>query len=192
MTKKELRQQLRERLAAIPEADRAARSAAACRLLGVQAEFVRSETVMLFLSLPTEVDTSPLALLAWQLGKRVLAPSVSWEQRRMAPIEIHSLTSGLETVEMGIRQPVEGAVVPISEIDLVVVPGLGFDETGNRVGRGRGFYDRFLAHREFRAITCGLAFEEQVVTVVPADEHDMRVQFLVTDARVRRFDATTA
>lgn len=171
------------------DADRAARSAAACRLLADQPEFRRSETVMLFLSLPTEVDTSPLAVQAWQAGKRVLAPSVSWEERRLAPIEIHSLTSGLETVEMGIRQPAEGALVPVGEIDLVVLPGLGFDEQGNRLGRGRGFYDRFLAHREFRAATCGLAFESQIVPHVPADEHDMRVQLLVTDAAVRRFSA---
>jgi len=88
---------------------------------------------------------------------------------------------------MGLREPVEGMPVPVSDIDLVIVPGLGFDEQGNRLGRGRGFYDRFLSHRDFRGTACALAFEEQVVPAVPTGEGDMGVDMLVTDVRVRRF-----
>ncbi|HNQ21748.1 MAG TPA: 5-formyltetrahydrofolate cyclo-ligase [Phycisphaerae bacterium] len=72
-------------------------------------------------------------------------------------------------------------------VDLMVVPGLGFDEYGNRLGRGRGFYDRFLAHPEFAGIACALAFEEQVCPTIPAGPLDRRVSMLVTDAKVRRF-----
>ena len=72
-------------------------------------------------------------------------------------------------------------------IDLVIVPGLGFDEHGNRLGRGRGFYDRFLAHPEFRGVSCALAFELQMTESVPSDALDIRVNMLVTDAKVRRF-----
>jgi 5-formyltetrahydrofolate cyclo-ligase len=187
VTKKELRQQLRERLAAISPEDARRRSAAACQLLCDQQECRRIDVVMIFLSTPQEVDTAQIALHAWSAGKRVLAPRVSWEQRRMLPIEIQSLTTDVQPGLMGIREPVEGMPVPVSDIDLVVVPGLGFDEQGNRLGRGRGFYDRFLSHRDFRGIACALAFEEQVVPAVPVAEQDVRMHMLVTDVRVRHF-----
>jgi 5-formyltetrahydrofolate cyclo-ligase len=185
--KKALRQELRRRLAEIPEAQLQARSAAACRLLCEQDEYRRAEILMLFLSAPHEVDTRQLALQAWADIKRVLAPRVSWDQRRMLPIEIHSLASDVEDGYMGIREPVEGMPVPVSDIDLVVVPGLGFDEHGNRLGRGRGFYDRFLSHPDFRGVSCALALEEQVVPSIPVGPSDVCVDMLVTDVKVRRF-----
>lgn len=105
----------------------------------------------------------------------------------MLPIEIHSLTTDVQPGVIGIREPVEGMPVPLSDIDLVIVPGLGFDRQGNRLGRGRGFYERFLSHRDLRAQTCALAFEDQVVESVPVGELDVYVNLLVTDRRVRRF-----
>lgn len=163
------------------------RSAEACRLLYAQEEYRRADVVMIFLSTQQEIDTTFIALQAWGDSKRVLAPRISWEQRRMIPIEIHSLQTDVRSGPLGLREPVEGLPVPVSDIDLLIVPGLGFDEQGNRLGRGRGFYDRFLAHRDFRGVACALAFEHQVVESVPVVENDRRVHMLVTDAEVRRF-----
>jgi len=162
------------------------RSAAACRLLVEQPEYQKAEVVMVFLSLPHEVDTTTLVLRAWQDSKRVLAPKGSWEQRRMLAIEISSIDDVGDTV-LGMREPAKGDPVLAGEIDLVIVPGLGFDPFGNRLGRGRGFYDRFLAHRDYRAVSCGLALEEQFVDSVPVGPHDMPIDMLVTDKNVRRF-----
>lgn len=191
MTKKELRQQLRERLAALTPAEVQRRSALVCQRLFETDEFRRADVVMIFLSTPHEVDTTAVALDAWSRGKRVLAPRVSWEQRRMLPVEIRSLTSDVQPGEMGLREPVDGVPVPVADINLLIVPGLGFDEHGGRLGRGRGFYDRFLAHRDFRGCACALAFEEQVVPLLPVGEHDRRVAMLVTDVKVRRWAALT-
>jgi 5-formyltetrahydrofolate cyclo-ligase len=105
----------------------------------------------------------------------------------MLPIEIKSLSSDVHAGMMGIREPIEGLPIPVADIDLVIVPGLAFDLAGNRLGRGRGFYDGFLSHRDFRGVSCALALEDQVVEKVPSDETDVRVHMLVTDARVRRF-----
>jgi 5-formyltetrahydrofolate cyclo-ligase len=163
------------------------RSVAACGRLVEVPEYRRAEVVMIFLSMPREVDTSQLALHCWSDIKRVLAPKVSWEQRRMLPTEIKSLTSDVHDGLMGIREPLDGLPIPVADIDLVIVPGLGFDEQGNRLGRGRGFYDRFLSHRDMRGVACALALEDQVVESVPYDETDIRVDMLVTDVRVRRF-----
>lgn len=185
--KRELRKQLRERLEAISAEELARRSAAVSRRLCGEPEYARADVVMLFLSMTYEIDTQWLAQRAWADLKRVLAPRVSWDQRRMLPLEITSLSSGVEEGYMGIREPVEGLPVPVSDIDLVVVPGLGFDERGNRLGRGRGFYDRFLSHSDFRGVACAVALEEQVLSAIPCGPGDVRVDMLVTDVRVRRF-----
>jgi 5-formyltetrahydrofolate cyclo-ligase len=185
--KKDLRQSLRSILAAILPEELQQRSAAACRLLCEQEEYRRAEVVLLFLSTAHEVETRQLALQAWADQKRVLAPRVSWDQRRMLPIEIQSLASGVEEGYMGIREPLEGMPVPVSDIDLLIVPGLGFDEHGNRLGRGRGFYDRFLSHPDLRGVSCALALEDQVVPSIPVGACDIGVDMLVTDMKVRRF-----
>jgi 5-formyltetrahydrofolate cyclo-ligase len=88
-------------------------------------------------------------LRAWQAGKSVVVPKVSWDQRRMLPIEISSLTTGMTSTGPGIREPIAGNPWPLDLVDLVIVPGLGFTNTGYRIGRGMGFYDRFLAQPEF-------------------------------------------
>ena len=187
MTKRELRQMLRRRMSEIPRDALRERSVAACARLVEQPEYDRAEVVMIFLSMPNEVDTTQIALHCWNNMKRVLAPKVSWDQRRMLPTEIKSLTTDVRDGVLGIREPLEGLPIPVADIDLVIVPGLGFDAAGNRLGRGRGFYEGFLSHRDFRGVSCALALEDQVVDQVPSDETDVRVDMLVTDARVRRF-----
>ncbi len=187
MPKTELRKELRRRQAEIVPAELQRRSAAACQLLTEQPVYKRAESVMIFLSTAHEVDTSQLALQAWADLKTVLAPRVSWEQRRMLPIEIRSLATDVELGPLGIREPVEGRPVPVTDLDLVVVPGLGFDQQGNRLGRGRGFYDRFLSLPDFHGVSCALALESQVVEAIPVAPLDVRVDMLVTDVKVRRF-----
>lgn len=187
--KSTIRMELRSRLAGISEADRHAKSRAICGLLTQSAEWRASRVVMLYLSLPTEVDTSGMALRAWQEGKTVVVPKVSWDQRRMLPVEISSLSNDvMTTTGPGLREPIAGKPVPVSLIDLVIVPGLGFSQTGYRIGRGMGFYDRFLAQDSFIGLSCGVAFEEQLLPALPVLEHDMQLSMLVTPRGIRRFE----
>lgn len=186
-SKSDIRRRLREQLAAMTDADRHAKSLAACNLLTASPEFAAARVVMLYLSMPTEIDTAPLALRAWQAGKTVVVPKVSWDQRRMLPIEITSLQGHITTTGPGVREPAGGKPVPVDLIDLVVVPGLGFTNTGYRIGRGMGFYDRFLAQSDFLGLSCGLAFEDQIVEALPVLDHDMPLSMLVTDRGIRRF-----
>jgi len=185
--KKETRQKLRKTLGSIPKDVIGERSIAACNILCDQPEYKKAEVIMAFLSLPTEIDTTPVVLRAWMDRKRVLAPKVSWEQRRMLPTEIRSLTQGLQDGAMGLREPIGGQPFPVSAIDLVIVPALGFDEYGNRLGRGRGFYDRFLSQEGWNGVACGLGFQEQFLPSVPAGPYDMQIDMLVTDQGVFRF-----
>ena len=186
-TKSALRKQLRDVLAAMSDADRHAKSLAACSLITSSPEFDASRVVMLYLSTALEVDTAPLALRAWQAGKTVVVPKVSWDQRRMLPVEISSLTTGLTTTGPGVREPIAGNPMPVEFIDLVIVPGLGFTDTGYRIGRGMGFYDRFLAQADFLGLSCGLAFAEQIMPDLPVLDHDIPLSMLATDKGLKRF-----
>src|SRR5262245_51381031 len=135
-SKPAIRKALRERLAAMDPAARHSKSVAICTSVAASPEFQSARVVMLYLSMSEEVDTAPLALRAWQAGKAVVVPKVSWDQRRMLPVEITTLNSGLTTTGPGVREPVGGKPIPVDMIDLVLVPGLGFSPTGHRIGRG--------------------------------------------------------
>ena len=189
MTKQAVRRRLRETLAGMTDPDRHAKSLSACRFACGSQEFDAARVVMLYLSMPTEVDTAPIALRCWQDGKQVVVPKVSWDQRRILPVEISSLKDGLTTTGP-VREPIAGKPIPLDLIDLVIVPGLGFTPTGYRIGRGMGFYDRFLAQPDFIGRTCGLAFEEQVVESLPVLDHDVPLCMLATDRGIRRFVST--
>jgi 5-formyltetrahydrofolate cyclo-ligase len=182
-----VRKHLREMLAAMSEFDRHQKSLKACSLVAGSPEFAAARVVMLFLSSPHEIDTASLALKCWQAGKTVVVPKVSWDQRRMLPVEITSLNTGMAVTGPGVREPISGQPIPVGFLDLVVVPGLGFTATGHRIGRGMGFYDRFLAQPEFLGVSCGLGFEEQIIEELPVLDHDVPLGMLVTDGGVRRF-----
>lgn len=185
--KKELRSKLHSILASIPPATLQERSRIAAERLFREREYQRAEVMMIYLSHPQEADTTPIVLQAWQDRKKIVAPQVSWESRQMIPLEMRSLDD-VASNQFGIREPVRGLPIPIGLIDLVIVPALAFDPSGNRLGRGRGFYDRFLGKQEFRGTTCGFALEVQIVDSIPAADHDVKVNMLVTDQSVRRFE----
>jgi len=188
MDKEQLRGELQKCVRAIPSKQRSVKSRKACQNLISTPQFQSASSVMMYLPLTYEVDTSEVILHAWQLGKSVSVPKISWQQRHMIAVEINSLETGLSISAMGLRSPVNGAPVPYEEIDLVVIPALGYDRQGNRLGRGSSYYDRFLADDKINARKSGLAFTEQVIDSIPVDSTDVPVDFLVTDEEVMYFD----
>jgi 5-formyltetrahydrofolate cyclo-ligase len=187
MDKSQLRQELQKCLIGIPDEQRKEKNHRACRNLIATREFQNASAIMMYLSLPHELDTSEAILCAWQLGKTVVVPKVSWQQRHMIPVRINSLETGFSEEVAGLRNPITGVPVPFEDIDLVVAPGLGFDRKGNRLGRGGSYYDKFFANKELKAPKCGFAFAEQVIESVPVTNHDIPVDFLVTDEEVLYF-----
>ena len=173
MDKEQLRLRLRKCLLEMTEEQRSEKSRKACRNL---------------VSTPHEVDSSEVILYAWQLGKIVVVPKISWQQRHMIPVQINSLETGFSTEVAGLRNPITGVPMPVEEIDLVVAPALGFDRKGNRLGRGGAYYDRFFANERLEAPRCGFAFAEQVIDSVPVMGGDELVDFLVTDEEIIYFD----
>lgn len=183
--KRMLREQMKTRLTAIAPADAAAWSAQVCaRIVGSEI-FRRAGVVMLFASLPGEVDLRPVAAQTRRVGKRFCLPRADWAAKRIVPAIVSDMDRDLIQRQYGIREPAPDAVaVPVSEVGLVLVPGLAFDLAGNRLGRGAGFFDRFLADPALTGATCAAGFDIQVINSVPANDRDIPIQWVATQSRL--------
>ncbi|MHC4429822.1 MAG: 5-formyltetrahydrofolate cyclo-ligase [Planctomycetota bacterium] len=182
-----LRTRMRRVLAGMSQESRHEASQAACRRLVDLAAFRSASVVMLYMPLADEVDVTPVALRCFQTGKTVCVPKVDWEREDMEAVEVLAFDDHvMEVDEHGLRTPRDGAPVVPTTIDLVVVPGLAFDTAGFRLGRGGGYYDRFLGRLRRSATTVGVGFDSQLVEQVPAGDGDVAVGMIVTDQRVCR------
>ena len=141
-----------------------------------------AKTVMFYVALPGEVDTKPMIQESLQLGKRIIVPVTDKRTKTLLPCEIFGLHE-LVSSTFNVLEPPEHLrrVVPAEDIDLIIVPGLSFDLRGGRVGFGAGYYDRFLAQPQLRATTVALSFHGQLVERVPQGEHDVTVDYIVTE-----------
>jgi 5-formyltetrahydrofolate cyclo-ligase len=182
-----LRSQMRELLGALDEERRHDGSISACsRLLGIEA-FKHATVVMLYMPLATEIDVTPAALRCFQSSKTVCVPKVDWERCDMAPIEVSSFDDHVMDIDpRGLRMPREGRLIVPSMIDIVIVPALAYDLRGRRLGRGGGYYDRFLGRLRRTATTVGIGFDEQIIDEVPVDDGDLSVDVVLTDRRIAR------
>jgi 5-formyltetrahydrofolate cyclo-ligase len=154
-------------------------SARVCQELERQNIWQQAGSVLFYAPLPDEVDVWPLVLRARADKKLVALP------RFDALGEVYRARLVLEPDQdvvpgrFGIREPCDRCPEsPLSAFDLVLVPGLAFDRHGYRLGRGYGFYDRLLV--EVRGIKCGVAFELESELEIPAERHDIAMDFVVT------------
>jgi 5-formyltetrahydrofolate cyclo-ligase len=194
--KPQLRRLCRQRAAALAT-QAPTWSAALCRVVLDSSEYQGAAAIMLFLPLPppaVEPDLAPIAAAALAAGKIVCLPRIDWDTGVMEPAAITSLDS-LTTTRHGIREPLpppHSQPIPIEQLALILVPGLAFDERGNRLGRGAGYYDRFLAARRPPqsgrpgAIACGVCFEAQLLDRIPTDPWDVPMNTLATERRLVR------
>ena len=160
-------------------AEQARRSAAACQRALALPEMASARKAMLFVTMPDEIDTRPLVEACLAEGKSVYAPRSLVKPRRMVPCRLRNL--GLvRPGAFGILEPPGDEVCAPDALDVVFVPALGFDRRGNRLGKGAGYYDRFMASPGFRAARVGIGFACQLVEAVPVEPHDLPVQIIVT------------
>ncbi len=146
-------------------------------------DFKSSKTVMSYVSLPHEVDTRYFNEEALRRGKRVAVPYITGDRREIIASEL-TVGKNLEKGPFGIYIPKDGLArtVPLEEIDLVIVPAIAYDMKNMRLGRGKGYYDRFLAKEELTTSkTVGLAFRFQVVDSLPSNSNDRSVCRVITD-----------
>lgn len=144
-----------------------------------------ARTVMMFVPVTEEPNLKPLAEQHLRRGGRLCFPRVDWVAKQMVAAAVTDLDRSLILRRNRIREPLpECPAVPPQEIDLILIPGLAFDRTGRRLGRGGGFYDRFLADPALRAVRCGVLFECQLLPEIPAEPHDIHVDYLCTPGQL--------
>lgn len=178
--KERLRAELLARRSA--ETDREEKSAAIVASISRWAPFVSARSVFTYVGVGSEVDTTPLVLEALHLGKRVAVPVV--EDSRLGWFTVEDLRD-LVPGRFGLLEPLGGVIPPgrrteVRDADLLVIPGVGFDRRGGRIGYGRGYYDRVLAaHPSIPHVaTC---FCCQVVSEVPMGSGDVPIRALQTE-----------
>jgi 5-formyltetrahydrofolate cyclo-ligase len=186
--KRALRAHITGLFQALSSTERAEKSSRIADRLCTQPWYVSAKTIFAYLGDATELDTYGLLESTCHAGKRVALPRVECASKALRVLEVQNLAQDLEVGALGLLEP--RAALPeisISALDLVLVPGRAFSEQGLRLGRGGGYYDRFLEKLEqqkARATTVALALEAQIFSDIPSAEHDRRVQWIVTEARV--------
>lgn len=179
--KQDLRRQLLRRRGAIDQSDRAAAAAAVQQWVMETAEWQTAATVLAYAASGSELVTGPLLTAALAAGKRLTLPRVDED----GDLSLHAVADPAHLVPgfRDILEPSPGLLrVGVGEVDLALVPGVGFDRRGGRLGYGGGFYDRLLADHGWRCPIWGLAFACQIVDRLPLEGHDRRVAAVVTEA----------
>jgi len=148
-------------------------------------EFTNAKTILFYASFRSEADTTELIKIALSKGKRITLPKVDKNNMQLLLYEIkdiHELAPGY----MGILEPSVSAerLTRFEDINLVIIPGAGFDIHGNRLGYGAGYYDKLLSGMKNKIPVVALAYEEQIVEKIPAESHDVKVDKIVTDKRI--------
>lgn len=144
--------------------------------------YQQCRSVMFYVAMADETATAGLIEDALHRGKQVYAPLLGTQYGEMSAAVIKR-PQDLVVGKYGLKMPPpDSATLAAGEsIDLIVVPGVAFDRTGNRLGMGAGYYDRFFS-RTRHAVRLGLAWNCQVVAAAPCEPHDVRMHYLLTEA----------
>lgn len=144
-------------------------------------EFNNSLTILFYAAFAGEVDTFEMIKRALNLGKKICLPKIVEDKKDIIPTLVDDLKNGLENGHYGIKQTKNSKILDMKNIDMIVVPGIAFDKNNNRLGRGGGYYDRFLKRAPLDIPTIGLAFDFQIVDNLPLNEYDVSVNRVLTN-----------
>ena len=175
--KKEIRGEVRRR---IKELDAEARGASAHQIFSHIEHldvFGSARCIALFAAMGDEVPTAE-ALERWRaMGKAIVVPRVEGDIMRFYDYSADRMQKGA----FGIEEPMGDEEIDPATIDLMIVPARAFTMRGERLGRGGGFYDKYMSLSGFRAYKIGIAFKCQIFDSLPCDKHDIRVDIVVTE-----------
>lgn len=142
-------------------------------------------TILAYAAFAPELSLDPFIHAALLMGVRIAIPSIDWTRKSMSAHQISNLDADLTPGRYDIRVPRDGcALVEPEQIDVIFLPGLAFDRAGNRLGRGAGFYDRYvnaLKDSGHNPTLIGVCHHAQIVDSVPTDPHDHRVDRVITE-----------
>lgn len=140
-------------------------------------EFKQAKTILLYYSLPDEVDTSSFLEL-WKQEKELLLPVVKGQELIICKYQSGNLKKG----SYGILEPQGEEISDLSIIDLIIIPGIAFDKKRNRLGRGKGYYDKLLSRTT--AYKIGICYNCQIIDQLPIEEHDIPMDHIITESEI--------
>ncbi|MDP3387385.1 MAG: 5-formyltetrahydrofolate cyclo-ligase [Eubacteriales bacterium] len=157
------------------------------QLLTVE-EFLKSNCVSIYLSFGNEVDTFLIVEWLKQNNKRVVVPYTEKNEIKLTPVYIKDMDEDLTVSSFGYPEPIIERVkkAKFEEIDFVIVPGVSFDYLKNRIGYGKGYYDQYLSRFNPEVRFAGLAYDFQLLDLIPAEDHDIGMNMVITEKKIIR------
>ncbi|MBD5328593.1 MAG: 5-formyltetrahydrofolate cyclo-ligase [Bacteroides sp.] len=180
MEKSDIRRKIKAMRSMLLETERMSAADEVFERLENTAAFLLADRILMYHSLPDELSTHRF-LDKWHGRKSFFLPRVNGVNLEILPYD----ESRLELGSFHIEEPTGDNTVSADEIELVIVPGVAYDHSGNRLGRGKGFYDRLLATT--RATKVGVGYEFQIVEEIPSEPHDVKMDMVISQKRVLRF-----
>lgn len=180
MEKSDIRRKIKAMRSMLLETERLSAADEVFERLENTAAFLLADRILMYHSLPDELSTHRF-LDKWHGKKSFFLPRVNGVNLEILPYD----ESRLELGSFHIEEPTGDNTVSADEIELVIVPGVAYDHSGNRLGRGKGFYDRLLATT--RATKVGVGYEFQIVEEIPSEPHDVKMDMVISQKRVLRF-----
>lgn len=174
MNKEAIRLRVKSRKNLLDENERAEAARRVFEMVESTAAFIMAEHILMYHSLPDELSTRGF-LDRWHSRKHFYLPRVNGVNLDILPYDRSRLHLGAFNIE----EPDGSETADINDIELIIVPGVAYDRRGNRIGRGKGFYDRLL--RDSHAVTIGVAYDCQLVDEIEPDEFDVPVDYVITE-----------
>lgn len=149
-------------------------------------EYKKSHTVFVYMDFKNEVNTTGFIKEMLNEGKRVVIPYTDIVNTVIIPVELHDLEKDLKISPFGYLEPKKEKIIPFEpkEFDLIIVPGVVFDRKLNRIGFGKGYYDRILINKRHDAKAVAIAYELQVLEEIPCEEHDVKMDMIITEEHI--------
>ncbi|MFH1191379.1 MAG: 5-formyltetrahydrofolate cyclo-ligase [Candidatus Omnitrophota bacterium] len=178
LTKARIRSKILLRLKTQKEEDRSRKSKLITDKLLRNKVFKKAKIVMFYIAFGGEVNTEEMIREAKKIGKLICVPVCGKDKETMQPAILKDHAKLIKG-PYGVLEPVAQARVKPEDLDLIIVPGLAFDKKGNRLGRGKGCYDRFLCALSGKTPSIGLAFDFQILPLIPTTCYDVSVKKVI-------------
>ncbi|MEA1940269.1 MAG: 5-formyltetrahydrofolate cyclo-ligase [Candidatus Caldatribacteriota bacterium] len=185
-SKEEIRRVIYKKRCSLSSKEIERKSSKITEILRDTLEFRNSKDIMFYVATRSEVQTEEIIKKSLLIGKNVSVPIMLNGSNNLSPSVLINFDKELKKRKKGILEPEEKYVRVISpeKLDLIILPGIAFDYKGNRIGRGMGYYDRFLKKINYSAKIIALSFEMQIVDKIPVDANDISVHKIITEKRV--------
>ena len=186
MSKKEIRSDFLEKRRSFSQEQVQEKSALIFEKLFSLEEFSQAKNIGVYVSFKKEVETIKIIEKLLKDGKNIYSPVMDIEKERFSFAKISSLDSMIEN-KYGVLEPTEKELVDVSKIEVFLVPGAVFDLQGNRIGWGKGYYDKFFGENKTNGTKIGLFFEFQKVEAIDPESFDVKMDFIVTEKQIYKF-----